>query len=603
MSDGGLADTFAQNTVAVLRVYGPDGREQEFRLTETSYTVGRSDGQDRANRFAVEGDPLLSRHHFDIRWENGRLKVQKSPKAKNPVFFEGVECLHFDVAPGQSFISGKSRFQLLIKNAPSSAAPTTEFTLPRTTFQNIRRPNITECFKALVELLPQLRESSDRTSTFRGALKVLRELLPDAAEFSILELANEPVVVVQELTRGRAVSTPPSNRLLRRAFDTNGTVTHVWAKGENSAEQSLMTVHAQADWAIASPIDVADGECFALYVVGSARSALTETEAQHQKEYLDDLASLIDIVAETVGHHLAVARLNRFEGQVGRFFSPALRSRIAREEFGEVLKPRKERVTVMFFDLRGFSKATEEAQDGLDSILNHHAILTEVMTTVTDCVFAEDGVVVDYQGDAVMACWGSLSEGGESGKAVRAARAILTKIQAMPLPFGNSRGDMRCGIGLATGNVIAGQVGAREQTKFGVLGPTVNLASRLEGLTKYFRVPILMNEETRRELGESEPCRCIGLVRPAGLEEACRLFELIVSPDLGGSGLSEREIEAFEVASEHYRCGRMLEAYETLKTGSRATDPVARLLTRHTLQYLDFGTPKNFDGVLEFQGK
>ena len=47
----------------------------------------------------------------------------------------------------------------------------------------------------------------------------------------------------------------------------------------------------------------------------------------------------------------------------------------------------------------------------------------------------------------------------------------------------------------------------------------------------------------------------------------------------------------------------MLEAYETLKTGSRATDPVARLLTRHTLQYLDFGTPKNFDGVLEFQGK
>lgn len=586
---------------AILRVFGPDGHIQEFTLEERDYEVGRADGNQTPARFAIEGDPLLSRHHFDIAWSNGTLNVRKAEKAKNPAFFEGVEYQEFSVSPGQSFISGKSRFQLLLKETTGSSLPTTEFTLPRTTIENFRRPNVTECFKAMVELLPELRKSGDRHKTFRSALKVLIELLPDAAEFTVLKLDEEPEVIAQELTRGRSVCTPPSRRLLNRAFDTNGTVTHVWAKGESLAEQS-MTVHAQADWAIASPIEVADRERFGLYVVGSARSALSETEAQRQKDYLDGLASLIDIVAETVGHHLAVARLNRFEGQVGRFFSPVLRERIAGDEFAEVLKPRRERVTVMFFDLRGFSKATEEAQDNLESILSHHAILTEVMTTVTDCVFAEDGVVVDYQGDAVMACWGSLSEGGEASKAVRAARAIVEKIQAMPLPFGES-GKMRCGIGLATGDVIAGQVGAREQTKFGVLGPTVNLASRLEGLTKYFKVPILLNSEARGELGESEACRCIGLVRPAGLDEACKLYELMLAPELGGSGLSVEEISAFEQASEHYRRGEMLQAYETLMSGSRATDPVARLLTRHTLQYLDFGTPKGFDGVLEFREK
>lgn len=589
----------------VLKISGPDGHHQEFILRDPAYSVGRADGKVREGRLAVQGDPLLSRHHFDISWNDGALSVAKNQSAKNPMFFQGVECESFEVAPGQSFISGKTRFQLLLTGTSNSATPTTEYTILRTQFQMRERPNIDECFRALVELLPELRGSANREAAFGAALKVLKELLPEASEFSVLSLDDEQAkVLCQELARGRSTATPPSRRLISRAFDTNGTVTHVWAKGDGPTSQPMMTAHAQADWAVASPIEVAGKERFALYVVGSAQTALSETEAMRQKQYLDGLASLIDIVAETLGHHLAVARLSRFEGQVARFFSPALRKRLAGGEFAEVLKPMRRKVTVMFFDLRGFSRATEEAQDDLESILNHHEILTDVMTAVTDCVFAEDGVVVDYQGDAVMACWGALSDVPEADKAVRAAQAIVRTIYAMNLPFGDSASvPMRCGLGLATGDVIAGQVGAREQTKFGVLGPTVNLAARLEGLTKYLRVPILLSSETRLELNEDALCRRIGKVRPAGLDEICELHELVLEEGLGGSGLSPDEVRAFESASLHYSEGRMNEAYEALMSGSRAADPIGRFLARHTLRHLDSGVPPGFDGVLQFTKK
>lgn len=586
----------------ILIAEGPGGEPQEFALERSRYLVGRADGSRNEDRIPIEGDPLLSRHHFDIEWKDGKLSVQRSQNAKNPIFFLGNESDSFEVTPGQIFLSGNTRFKLLLKSSVSDTPPTTEFTLIRTEFQPLSRPNTNECFRALVELLPELRGSADENTAFRGALKVLKELLPGAAEFSILRVGESPESICHVLAAHRQKATPPSNRLLARAFEANGTIAHVWSC--QGGEASLMTEHAQADWAVASPVDVAGQEHYAIYVVGTAPQAFTATEAQREKEYLDGMTSLVDIVAETLGHHLAVAHLNRFEGQVTRFFSPVLRDRLSGREFSEVLLPRRRDVTVLFFDLRGFSRATEAADEELDAILGHHELLTEVMTAVTDCVFAQDGVVVDYQGDAVMACWGSLSDGAEADKAVRAARAILERIYAMDLPFKDTGPKaLRCGIGLAAGEAIVGQIGAREQIKFGVLGQVVNLASRLEGLTKYFGIPVLLSGQARKLLGEEFLCRQVGLVRPAGVNEACDVHELVLGRECGGSGLTPEEVEAFEKAYDFFRAGNMNEAYEHLLSGSRPTDPVGRFLTRHTLRYLDDGLPPHFDGVLEFQRK
>ena len=590
--------------IPMLRISGVDGAHQDFLLHEASYTVGRDSGEYKHNHIAVKGDPLISRHHFDIHWNGSKLRVVRCAKARNPVFFGGEESDDFLLEPGQLFVTGKTRFVLQLSAQGGSRIPTTEFTHSRKSLQGSLRPNVQECFQALLEMLPELRTSTNEKSAYRAALKVLRELVPEASEFAILALGDEAVVLAQEFSRKSAVATPPSRRLLERAFELSSTVTHVWAKAASHQSGSIMmTEHARADWALVAPLEVAGGERFALYVVGSAREALTEAAALEQQEYLNGLASLCDIVAATLEHHLEVARFNQFEGQVVRFFSPALRKTLASQDFSEVLKPQKRKVTVLFFDLRGFSKATEKAQGGLDTILENHEALTSVMTAVTNCVFKEDGVVIDYQGDAVMACWGALCDDCQADKAVRAALSIVETVYDLDLPFGDGVRSQRCGIGLATGDVIAGQVGAQEQTKFGVLGPTVDLASRLEGLTKYFKVPIVINSGTRVELDKQIDCRRIGLVRPSGLKKPAELFELVVEKQLGGSGLSEDQIQNFEKATYLYEEGKMEESYQTLMLDSCSKDPIARFLLRHLIDHLDDGLPDNFDGVLDFRYK
>lgn len=582
----------------VLIAVGPEGVRQEWKLHHPSYQVGRKVGRPLPERIEVAGDPLLSRHHFDLTFSDGVLEIVRNPAAKNPLFFQGQDQDSFTLEPGQGFLAGKTRFEFQLQQAADSTAPTTEYTMLRTELAGLRQQNSAECFRAMVELLPQLRESAEAATAFSSTLEVLRSLLPEAAELMVLRLQEQEVEVMDRLCPiTRSVTTPPSRGLLRRAFEQSATVAHVWS---HSGQDDGLTQHAQADWAVASPVTGASQERHALYVIGTGRAALSDTEVQRQKSYLDDMGSLIDIVAETLGHHLAVQALNQFEGRVTRFFSPVLRKKLAGRDFSEIMKPKRRQVTVMFFDLRGFSMATEAAEAAetaeqeLAQILEHHETLTEVMTTVTDCVFAEDGVVIDYQGDAVLACWGALSEGAEANKAVRAAQAIVERIHAM---------NLRCGLGLASGEAIAGQVGAREQFKFGVLGRVVNLASRLEGLTKFFGVPVLMSVDSRAQLEADTLCRRIGLVRPAGVNDSVEIHELVIPTEHGGSGLSGEEVEAFEKASRLFTTGDMAQAYQALLTGSKATDPVGRFLTRRTLEFLDDGVPKGWDGVLEFTKK
>ena len=583
----------------ILKITGPDGQRQEFSLERLEYTVGRSGGSNAPSHLSVTGDPTISRHHFNLRWENKTLTVTKKPGAKNPVYFDGVDKEVFEVKPGQSFVAGKSRFLLHLGTHGTEDTPITELTLFRKQFQDAAPPNVGECFKVLVELLPGLRESPDRAQAFEAALDVLHRLLPAAKSSSILDLKQSNSVVLTK-TIGNYETIPPSNRLLRRAQEAKATVTYVWAQNV----QVEMTTHSACDWAIASPINVAGVDQFAIYVVGTAARAFTETEALEQKEYLDGLASLIDMVAETLSHHLTVARLNRFEDQITRFFSPVLRPMLRGGEFSEVLKPQRRRVTVMFFDLRGFSRAAEQANEDLETVLAHHHLITQVMTAVTDRVFAEGGVVVDYQGDAVMACWGALADNPEADKALRASQAIVETIAQMDLPFSDHQANpMRCGIGLATGEVIAGQMGSSEQIKFGVLGSTVNLASRLEGLTKYLRVPILLTSDTRAELRDRFVCRRIGRVLPAGLSSPCELHEVVLRPEIGGSGVTSEQINNYEDAIRQFEQRRMNDAYQILASNTNIHDHVSVFLAHRLMRYLSDGVPEDFEAVLEFGSK
>lgn len=564
-----------------LHCENPEGGRREFALERPRYTVGRGTGEGDPTHLSVTGDSLVSRQHFEVVQEGNAVIIRRLASGRNPIFFQGQECDEFRLPPGEAFVVGQTRCTLARSEA-ALATVLNEFTLMGPGRDMARQRSSYECFQALMTMLPELRRASDIATVWSTALGVLRTLLPEASTLMVLEGDR----VVQSLPPGASVQA--SRRLIARAHQEKCTVTHCW----DDTTASEATVLEQVSWAVAAP-----AEQNTLYAVGSANP-----------QDLEGKAVLIDVVAETVAHYLALQQFQRMQSQVGQFFSPVLRRLLSESDFREVLRPRRAEVSVLFFDLRGFSMATEAADssDSLDVILHHHETLTKVMTEITDCIFAREGVVIDYQGDAILACWGAPNSSNDHAlQAVEAARAILSRVYAMDLPFKMQKGgrNLRCGLGLGSGEVIAGQVGARDQTKFGIMGKVVNYASRLEGLTKQFGVPMLINEELFKQLPEGQVhCRCIGRVRPAGVREANLIYEVVVDEKEGGSGLSTDESAAYARAYQAYCQGDFRSAQQHLRQVP-LDDPIGSFLMRQILNRHDDDLPEDWDGVLEFRSK
>ena len=560
----------------------PEGGRREWRLELPHYTVGRGAGEAAQGHLCLPGDSLVSRQHFEIVLTDSQVVIRRLSSARNPIFYQGQENDEFVLPSGEVFVVGQTRCSVSPQESSLGSGAHTEFTLIGPGREQARQRSSYECFQALITMLPELRRATDIDNVWRIALGVLRSLLPEATHLMVLRDQD----VVQAVPPGSLV--PASRRLVARAHQERCTITHSWDQGPAGGDA---TVLEQVRWAVASP-----AEGYTLYAVGSAAT-----------EDLETRTVLVDVVAETVAHYLALQQFHRLQSQVGQFFSPVLRRLLSEEDLRKVLQPRRATVTVLFFDLRGFSAATEAADgDSLDEFLHHHETLTQVMTEITDAIFERDGVVIDYQGDAVLACWGAPHEQPDHALlAVEAARAILEKVYAMNLPFKSRKGsrNLRCGMGLGTGEVIAGQVGAREQTKFGIMGKVVNQASRLEGLTKQLGVPMLINAELQARLPEGRiATRRVGKVRPAGIREAADIFEVIVPPEQGGSGLESAESQAYEEAYRAYAQGDFRSALQALRQVP-LDDPLGSFLTRQCLQRQDEELGSEWEGVLEFRSK
>lgn len=555
---------------------GPDEQLRRWPLVPGRWVVGR--GASDPGKFAIPWDPALSRRHFVITNQGNGARVEVEERAANPVFWQGEPCREFELESGQHFVAGETRFQVLLRAAEESPAPAQEFTLAQGARQRLREQRAQECLQALTRLLPRLKGASGPEELWRAALEILQELLPAATRVLALKVLQSLEFEVQAVTAQGPYR--PSRRLLELAFESGQTAVHQW----DQTTEEEMTVVAGVNWALAAPIPISESERYALYAFGADTPQTSEQER-----------ALIDLVAEALGHFLAAQRAERIRSQVGRFFSPSLRGLIDKQGMGRLMEPERRTVTVLFFDLRGFSKATEQAEkQALETVLQHHSLLNEVMSEVARVVFEHDGIVLDYAGDAVMAGWGAPQEQPDHARrAVDAACEIARTVNGMDLPFGGQ--GMRCGLGLGTGEVVAGQVGARDQIKYGWIGAVVNQAARLEGLTKQFGVPILMTGRLRRQLGERPGVRRIGVARPAGMNVGVELHEV-------GSTLSPEAIKAYERAEELFRSGDMLATVSALREVP-VEDPVGRFLTRLAYRYEDAGLPQPWDGVMEFLTK
>jgi adenylate cyclase len=156
---------------------------------------------------------------------------------------------------------------------------------------------------------------------------------------------------------------------------------------------------------------------------------------------------------------------------------------------------------------------------------------------VQDCIFATDGTVVKYIGDAIFAFWNAPEPQPDHG--FQACEAVL-RFRAMKPIYVNGR-ELVTRIGLHTGEANVGNFGSKERFDYTALGENINLASRMEGLNKYLGTRALITGETQREIGSRLVTRYLGLFRLKGFEKAVAVHELTGAPEQEAESRELRE--------------------------------------------------------------
>jgi adenylate cyclase len=311
-------------------------------------------------------------------------------------------------------------------------------------------------------------------------------------------------------------------------------------------------------------------------------------------------AMLVDVLAGAVAAGLA--RLEheqaavRAQVKLEQFFGRELHQQL--EARPELLQPRDAEVTILFCDIRGFSRISERL--GCAGTVEW---IGDIMEVLSECVLAEAGVVVEYIGDELMAMWGApVSLPDHACRACRAALAMLGR-----LPRLNERWQpileepLELGIGINSGQARVGNIGTSQKFKYGPLGTTVNLASRVQGATKYLKTAVLLTRATRDYLGDEFATRRLCRVRVVNINEPVELFELAVGnrpewPELRAD--YEKALEKFEAGNFRTAVRILANIHSELPEDGPTMVLLARAVGRLTQQ-----EPGPTDTVWELPGK
>jgi adenylate cyclase len=223
----------------------------------------------------------------------------------------------------------------------------------------------------------------------------------------------------------------------------------------------------------------------------------------------------------------------------GQYLAPALVEQLAQSAEKLVLGGEERDMTILFSDVRGFTAISEIYKNdpqGLTSLMNR------LLTPLTNTIIDHDGTVDKYIGDAVMAFWNApLNVPHHEVSACTAALAMLENVQVLNrqrqeeaasggqpfLPF-------RVGIGLNTGRCVVGNLGSDLRFNYSVLGDPVNVASRLEGQTKYYGVPIIIGSKTGEKATEKFAILELDLIAVKGKTEPETIYALLGDAAIAG---------------------------------------------------------------------
>ena len=215
---------------------------------------------------------------------------------------------------------------------------------------------------------------------------------------------------------------------------------------------------------------------------------------------------------------------------IGSYIDPRIVEKVIVPGRPEDVMGQKRLMTVLFTDLVGFTTLGENlTAGGLVHVINRY------FTLMSECVQKERGIIDKFIGDAIMAYWGPPFV-AEEEQAIAACRAALAQVDALArfraeLPdlmgLRKNLPEINLRIGLATGEVVVGNIGSETARSYTVMGDTVNLASRLESANTMYGTRILISEETRRMVERGMATREVDLLAVKGKSDPVGIYELL----------------------------------------------------------------------------
>jgi adenylate cyclase len=219
--------------------------------------------------------------------------------------------------------------------------------------------------------------------------------------------------------------------------------------------------------------------------------------------------------------YLVESRSKRELAQLfGTYVPPELVDEMVKDPDSYSMKATNRELTVMFCDMRGFTKMSERMEP-----TQLQELLTGVFSNLTSIIRANRGTIDKYMGDCVMAFWGAPVETPEHANlAVKSAMEMASAVRDINLEHrGRGLPDIGIGIGLNTGSMCVGDMGSNIRRAYTVIGDAVNLGSRLEGLSKVYGVDIVVSESTRK-LAPEFAWQELDRVRVKGKEQSVSIY-------------------------------------------------------------------------------
>jgi adenylate cyclase len=246
-----------------------------------------------------------------------------------------------------------------------------------------------------------------------------------------------------------------------------------------------------------------------------------------------------------------------FEGRQKRFIKSAFRHYLSPDVIDRVLEDpsllslggEKRTITSFFSDVAGFTSISESlSPEELVHLLN------DFLSEMTDIILSFGGTLDKYEGDAIIAFWNApLDQPDHAERACRAALDCQKRLGELRPEFARKSGhELFMRIGVNSGPAVVGNMGSHSRFDYTAMGDTINMASRLEGACKHYRVPILVGETTFRMAEDTIMTREVDLIRVVGKSKPERVYQILEEKSQASAD-EKKNVETFHEALDLYR--------------------------------------------------